>query len=135
MKLFRYMSVDELIKFFAGKTLHNTTDHGEIRGKASTAKGFCFGIGDVKQARKALRRLRGIANTQILLVFTPKNIDKFTPCRGRYVDYDKMEAEGKTSKDYRIGCCPYKYFDEYCIESYSVDDIEKIDYYGNPLSL
>ena len=86
MKLFRYMSVDELIKFFAGETLHNTTDHGEIRGTASTAKGFCFGIGDVKQARKALRRMRGIVNTQMVLVFTTKNRDTYTPCNGRYVD-------------------------------------------------
>lgn len=135
MKLFRYMSAEELRKFVAGKKLHNATDHGAIRGTATTVKGFCFGIGDLQQARKALRRMSGIVNTQRLLVFTPKNIDKFTPCKGRYIDYDKMEAEGKTSMDYRIGCCPNKYFDEYCIVNYSMDDIEEIDYYGDPLSI
>lgn len=128
MKLYRYMSSIEAVKLFRGKILKNTTDHSKKRGMASTAKGFCFGIGGMEQAKKAYRRLMGIVSPIVLLVFTPKDINKFTPCKGRYVDYDKIDAEGKTIVDYPIGKEPGKYFDEYCAESYSIDDIKKIEY-------
>lgn len=127
MKLYRYMSLNELGELFHGNTLKNTTDHGKLRGSASTARGFCFGIGDEQQAKKDLRRLRGLVNTEILLVFTPKDIKKFTPCKGRYTDYGKIDVEGKTVADYPIGEIPTRFFDEYCVESYSHDDIEQIE--------
>lgn len=124
MKLYRFMSIAECDKLLKGETLVNSTDHSKKRGTASSAKGFCFGIGDEQQAKKALRRLRGIVSTDILMVFEPKNISKFTPCQGRYIDYDKMDAEGNTIDDYSITSFPTKYFDEYCISSYSRDDID-----------
>lgn len=127
MKLYRYMSSVEIAMLFHREILKNTTDHSKLRGTASTAKGFCFGIGGMEQAKKDFRRLKGIVCPDALLVFTPKNIEKFTPCKGRYVDYDKIDAEGKTITDYPIGKEPRKYFDEYCTESYSVDDIEQIE--------
>ena len=129
MMLYRYMSSIEAAKLFHRETLKNTTDHSKKRGTASTAKGFCFGIGGMEQAKKDFRRLKGIVSPIALLVFTPKDINKFTPCKGRYVDYDQIDAEGKTILDYPIGKEPRKYFDEYCTDSYSVDDIEKIEYY------
>lgn len=129
MKIYRYMSSVEIAKFFHRETLKNTTDHSKTRGTASTAKGFCFGIGGMKQAKKDFRRLKGIVCPDALLVFTPKNIDKFTQCKGRYIDYDKIDAEGISIIDYPIGKEPRKYFDEYCTESYSVDDIEQIEYF------
>lgn len=129
MKLYRYMSSVEISMLFHREILKNTTDNRKIRGTASTAKGFCFGIGGQEQAKKDFRRLNGIVCSDALLVFTPKNIDKFTPCKGRYVDYDKINAEEKNIMDYPIGKEPSKYFDEYCIESYSIDDIEQIEYF------
>lgn len=129
MKLYRYMSSVEISMSFHRETLKNTTDHSKKRGTASTAKGFCFGIGGIEQVKKDFRRLTGIVSSDALLVFTPKNIDKFTPCKGRYIDYDKIDAEGKTIMEYPIGKEPSKYFDEYCIESYSIDDIESIEYF------
>ena len=126
MKLYRYMSVDECSQLVRGETLTNTTDHSLTRGTASTAKGFSFGIGDSEQAKKDLRRLRGIIRAERLLVFEPKDISKFTPCQGRYVDYEKIDSEGKCVDDYPIGGEPYRMFDEYCIESYSLDDIEGV---------
>lgn len=126
MKLYRYMSTDELSQLVKGETLNNVTNHSGKRGTASTAKGFGFGIGDVEQAKKDLRRLRGIVNAEMLVVFDPKDITKFTPCKGRYVDYAKIEAEGKTVKDYPFGEVPNMMSDEYCIESYSMDDIKEI---------
>lgn len=127
MKLYRYMSSFEIAKLFNREILKNTTDYSKTRGTASTAKGFCFGIGGIEQAKKDFRRLNGIVCSDVLLVFTPKNIDKFTPCKGRYIDYDKIDAEGKSIIDYPIGTEPCKYFDEYCTENYSVDDIERIE--------
>ena len=127
MKLYRYMSSFEIAKLFHRETLKNTTDHSKKRGTASTAKGFCFGIGGMEQAKKDFRRLKGIVCPDVLLVFTPKNIDKFTPCKGRYIDYDKIDAEGKSIIEYPIGTEPRKYFDEYCTESYSIEDIEQIE--------
>ncbi len=81
----------------------------------------------MEQAKKDFRRLKGIVCPDVLLVFTPKNIDKFTPCKGRYIDYDKIDAEGKSIIEYPIGTEPRKYFDEYCTESYSIEDIEQIE--------
>lgn len=127
MKLYRFMSAEESKKLFKGETLVNNIAHSIKRGSASTAQGFCFGIGDEEQAKKALRRLRGIVSTDILIVFEPKDIGKFTPCKGRYVDYDKIDAEGNTIEDYPIKSTPTKYFDEYCISSYSLDDLENIN--------
>ena len=123
MKLYRFMSIAECDKLLKGEKLVNSTDHSKKRGTASSAKGFCFGIGDEQQAKKALRRLRGIVSTDILMVFEPKDIGKFTSCKARYIDYDKIDAEGKTIDDYPITSSPTKYFDEYCISSYSRDDI------------
>lgn len=128
MKLYRYMSLGELGKFLHKNTLKNTIDHSKLRGSASTARGFCFGVGDEQQAKKDFRRLRGIVCLQALLVFTPKDIGKFTSCKGRYIDYDRIAADGKDVFDYPMGKEPNKFFDEYCAESYSVDDVEHIEY-------
>lgn len=62
------MSLDELGKFLHKNTLKNTIDHSKLRGSASTARGFCFGIGDEQQAKKDFRRLRGIVCPQALLM-------------------------------------------------------------------
>lgn len=120
------MSVEECSQLVRGETLTNATDHSKTRGTASTAKGFCFGIGDSEQAKKDLRRLRGIIRAERLLVFEPKDISKFTPCQGRYVDYEKIDSEGKSVDDYPIGGEPCKMFDEYCTESYSLGDIDGV---------
>lgn len=53
MKLYRFMSIAECDKLLKGETLVNSTDHSKKRGTASSAKGFCFGIGDEQQAKKA----------------------------------------------------------------------------------
>jgi hypothetical protein len=53
------MSSVEIAKLFHRETLKNTTDHSKKRGTASTAKGFCFGIGGMEQAKKDFRRLKG----------------------------------------------------------------------------
>ena len=93
MKLYRFMSSLECLKLLKGETLANSTDRSKKRGTASTAKGFCFGIGDKEQAKRDFRRLKGIVDLGALIVFSLKreSESRLTPCQGRYVDYTKIE--------------------------------------------
>ena len=131
MKLYRFMSNAECEKLMQGKELENHTDHSVKRGTASTAKGFCFGIGDKEQARKDFRRLSGIVSSDILVVadVSSEREYKFTPCQGRYIDYEKIDSEGKTIDDYPLFHNPHKMFDEYCAEKYSLNNFEKCHFY------
>lgn len=131
MKLFRFMSFNEGSKLLKGETLKNNTDHSLKRGSASTAKGFCFGIGDEEQAKKAFRRLKGIVDLEFLFVFTlkPESESHFTKCKGRYVDYDKIDAEKKTIDHYPFGLEPKCMVDEYCANSYSLEDFKDFRVY------
>ena len=131
MKLFRFMSDEERVKLLKGETLKNSIDHSLTRGSGSTAKGFCFGIGDEEQAIKAFRRLSGIVDCENLLVFTvkPESESRFTKCQGRYIDYDKIDSKGKTVFDYPIGLEPWCMFDEYCTTSYSLEDFEEFSWH------
>ena len=132
MKLFRFMSFNECYQLLQRETLKNKKDHSKKRGSASTAKGFCFGIGDEEQAKKAFRRLKGIVDSEILFVFTlkPESESRFTKCQGRYVDYDKIDAEKKTIDHYPFGLEPKCMVDEYCTTSYSLKDFEEYNIYG-----
>lgn len=132
MKLFRFMSFNECYQLLKGETLKNKKDHSKKRGSATTAKGFCFGIGDEEQAKKDFRRLKGIVDSEILFVFTlkPEGEDRFTKCQGRYVDYDKIDAEKKTIDQYPFGLEPKCMVDEYCTTSYSLKDFEEYKFYG-----
>ena len=126
MKLYRFMSSLECLKLLKGETLANSTDHSKKRGTASTAKGFCFGIGDKEQAKQDFRRLKGIVDLGALIVFTlkPESENRYTPCQGRYVDYTKIESDGKTIVDYPLGMEPSCMVDEFCAYSYSLEDFE-----------
>ena len=74
MKLYRFMSAYECYKLFKGETIVNSTDHSKKRGAASTAKGFCFGVGDEEQAKKDFRRLNGIVDMGALMVLDRKSV-------------------------------------------------------------
>ena len=132
MKLFRFMSFNECYQLLKGETLKNKKDHSKKRGSATTAKGFCFGIGDEEQAKKDFRRLKGIVDSEILFVFTlkPESESRFAKCQGRYIDYGKIDAEKKTIDDYPFGMEPDCMFDEYCTTSYSLKDFEEYKFYG-----
>ena len=132
MKLYRFMSTTECYKLYKGETIENITDHSSLRGSASTAKGFCFGIGDEEQAKKDFRRLIGIVDMDDLIVFTlkPESESRFTQCQGRYVDYAKIESDGKTIVDYPLGMEPSCMFDEYCTTRYSLEDFEDFNAYN-----
>ena len=124
MKLYRFMSTYECCKLFKGETLVSSTDHSSVRGSTSTAKGFCLGIGDEEQAKKDFRRLKGIVDLGVLMVFTlkPESESRFNTCQGRYVDYEKINSAGKTIDDYPLGLAPSCMVVEYCANSYSLKD-------------
>lgn len=132
MKLYRFMSFNECYQLLQRETLKNKTDHSNKRGSASTAKGFCFGIGDEERAKKDFRRLKGIVDSEILFVFTlkPESEGRFTKCQGRYVDYGKIDAEKKTIDQYPFGQEPKCMVDEYCTTSYSLKDFDEYKFYG-----
>ena len=132
MKLYRFMSTTECYKIYKGETIENITDHSSLRGSASTAKGFCFGIGDEEQAKKDFRRLIGIVDMDALMVFAlkPESESRFTPCQGKYIDYDKIYSDGDTLFDYPLGMEPSCMFDEYCTTSYSSEDFEDFNAYN-----
>lgn len=125
------MSTCECCKLFKGETLVSSMDHSSVRGSASTAKGFCFGIGDEEQAKKDFRRLKGIVDLGVLMVFTlkPESENRFSSCIGRYVDYDKINSEGKTIDDYPLGLAPSCMVIEYCATSYSLKDFDTFHVY------
>lgn len=132
MKLYRFMSTTECYKIYKGETIENITDNSSLRGSASTAKGFCFGIGDEEQAKKDFRRLIGIVDMDALMVFAlkPESESRFTPCQGKYIDYDKIYSDGDTLDDYPLGMEPSCMFDEYCTTSYSSEDFEDFNAYN-----
>ena len=136
MKLYRFMSTYECCKLFKGETLVSSTDHSSVRGSASTAKGFCFGIGDEEQAKNDFRRLKGIVDLGALMVFTvkPESESRFSACIGRYVDYDKINSEGKTVDDYPLGLVPSCMVIEYCTNSYSLKDFENFYVYHTSIN-
>lgn len=131
MKLYRFMSIAECDKLLKGETLVNSTDHSKKRGTASSAKGFCFGIGDEEQAKKDFRRLKGIVDNCALVVFTlkPESEKRFNTCQGRYIDYDQINSEGKFIHDYPFGLEPHYMVVEYCANSYSLEDFKDFRVY------
>lgn len=121
--VFRYMGEMEMRLLTTGKPITNTTNHSLTRGTASNARGFCFGIGGALAALKSLRRLHGIVDDGYLLIALPKSTMHFNACRGRYVNYKKVDNAGGIEK-FPIGKAPQKHFDELCLEEYSVNDFE-----------
>lgn len=113
------MSGKELHNLLSGEPLANTADQNKDRRMMSTAVGFCFGIGDYKQAKIDFRRLDGIVTPVFLVVFEPKNISNFTKCKGYYVDYEATEEIYGSMLRCPIGEEEAKWYDEYCTTIYS----------------
>lgn len=93
---------------------------------------FALALATKQQACKDFRRLKGIVDSTILFVGNVKSEREggFLLCQGRYIDYDRIEAEGKTIDNYQRNDRPHKMCDEYCTESYSTEDFEDYRLYG-----
>lgn len=126
MQVYRYMSEAEANRLKAGEVLENLTDHQRLRGDASTAFGFCFGIGDKAAALEAYRHLNGITSFAVLLVATPKPGVKLYPCKGRYTDYSKWSGAS-------LNAPQNTYIDELCTSRYKLEDFESYEFTQWPI--
>lgn len=122
MRIYRFMSELETFKLLKGERLVNETNHA-ASGRKSTAIGFSFGIGSLKQVKRDYRRLNGIVTSEYLLVAqTGKrpNIN-LSKCKGLYVDYAKFDKLSKEEQmQVPIGEEPKRYFEELCCTEYDI---------------
>lgn len=92
MILHRFCSAREYDSFCRGEELINTTEHGKLRGTASTSVGFCFFPEDPEDAK---HWLSGIVDFDYCITVEVKD-DEVNPSRGRYLSGDKTEVMYKT---------------------------------------
>lgn len=119
MVVYRFMSFEEWRKMEFGAQLRNNTDHSKVRGTASDAYGFCFGIGDKDKALEDLRRLRGVISIEVLVWGELAKGVRLNPCKGRYPDYEVFEKMGKPVSELIGMDMPHKFYHELCASSYS----------------
>ena len=127
-EIFRYMSTAEKKYLENGTIVNNHTDWHELRGTASTSKGFTFGIGGLDMAIQRSRQLKGIVHADWLLVGEiPDELleSAFTKCVGRYVDWRAINPKYiPTDAD----LVPEEIVDELCIEKYSTDSFTTVEF-------
>ena len=120
MKFFRFMGADECCRLCLHHRLLQQVDWHEM-GYKSTSKGFTFGVGDVEDAIKASRWLKGVVTMQYLLVADVVNTvadARFKHCQGGYPDYRKDDSTTDT-----------RYVDEVYTTNYSLGDFKSYDFY------
>lgn len=120
MKFFRFMGADECCRLCLHHRLLQQVDWHEM-GYKSTSKGFTFGVGDVEDAVKASRWLKGVVTMQYLLVVDVANVAAgvlFKHCQGGYPDYRKDDPTADT-----------RYVDEVYTTNYSLEDFRDYDFY------
>lgn len=117
MKLFRFMSKKEFIKYMNGETLVNTTDHNRDNNKMTNSVGFCFFNYVNYKPEEMLHSVTGITSISICCVFeTQRKYVRKT--MGRYmktVDKEKMLRKSFIA-------------DEYCTTEYSKERFKLIKY-------
>lgn len=120
MKFFRFMGADECFRLCLHHRLLQQVDWHEM-GYKSTSKGFTFGVGDVEDAVKASRWLKGVVTMQYLLVADVADDvadARFKHCQGGYPDYRKDDPTTDT-----------RYVDEVYTTNYSLEDFRDYDFY------
>lgn len=129
-ELFRYMSTAEKKYLENGTIVNNHTDWHELRGTASTSKGFTFGIGGLKKAIERSRQLKGIVHADWLMIAELKDMPieslGFKACKGRYKNYSGLTPRDVPDNPNLI---PDEYVDELCIEQYSTDFFASVKFY------
>lgn len=94
MRLFRYMSEQELEKYLSGKTLYNHSDH---KGSNTSSVGFCFFNQDDIDPIKAYSCLIGVASVDYLVVFNVTG-DAEKQLTKSYGVYRKPEVGNETEQ-------------------------------------
>lgn len=119
--IYRFMGNVEHTLLCQGRTIENHTQHGKLRGDASTSVGFCFGFGDENDAVHQSRFLKGIVTMQWLMVaeVSEAQMEQMHFGKGRYVmGYDK---QGNPTG--------YSYFKELCCEKMNLGDFDHVRFY------
>lgn len=115
MKVFRFMSELEFIRYMNNETMINNTDHSEMNN--CTSKGFCFLDLDEYKPEEAFHFLFGIVSPEICAIFDVEE-DRLKETSGVYsnnsVDYDSDK--------------PFFLAKEYCTNFYSSKDVKLVKY-------
>ena len=120
MKLYRFMSLDEMLAYSLGLTLHNNTDW-RLRGQASSSNGFCF-FDDSVPPEERIPYVNGVVCMDVCVEFEMIGPVSVTLSEGRYRDknytinpVDLLFGEPKTVT-----------IREYCMKSYSRDALRMV---------
>ena len=110
MLLHRFCSLQEFLRYLAGLTLRNNTDHFHFGSGGSISRGFCFFEGSPEEWA---HRLNGIVTFDVLLSVEvdPSLVRKSSGVYAHY-PYDP------------VGPAVRRLFTEYCTESYSKADFK-----------
>lgn len=117
MKLFRFMSKKEYIRFMNGEKLINNTDHKKYRNGACESVGFCFFNYAEYKPEEMLHSVTGIVSMDICCIFETAR-DKVRKSRGKYskaITRDSLERESIIAK-------------EYCTTEYSKETFRLLEY-------
>lgn len=118
MEVFRFMSIEEFVKFNNGEILHNDRVHNA----KTTSKGFCFFDLNDYRPHNAIHFLSGIVNFDICAVF----------------ETDKRNLKERYGKYYRQSTTLFPcifpsvfYATEYCTTEYSNKNFKLIKFSKN----
>lgn len=130
MRLIRFMSVTELLKYMAGETLENGT-RWSLHGSKSDSIGFCFFPGQ-DRPEDILHYAAGVVCSEICAEFETRIPEfRFRKARARYADPDDLDYNWG---DILRGRPPKRMVmrDEYSITEYSKKTLKLIRY-GHPV--
>ena len=99
--IYRFMGNVEHTLLCQGRTIENHTQHGKLRGDASTSVGFCFGFGDENDAVHQSRFLNRIVTMQWLMVaeVSEEQMEQMHVGKGRYI-YDPRTDKDPEEDEY-----------------------------------
>lgn len=117
MKLFRFMSINELRKYTNGENLINTKDHNKEDNKKTDSVGFCFFNYAHYRPEEIFHSVTGIVNCEVCCLFETerKNVRMTHGRYSRAINTTTIERESFISK-------------EYCTTEYNKEDFKLLSY-------
>lgn len=118
MKLFRFMSRDELFKYLHGEKLVNYTNHNKDNNFKTDSIGFCFFNYAHYNPEEIYHSVTGIVSNDICCIFETSR-DNLKTSSGRYAKTDLTDPR-----------LPFKVFyaKEYCTTEYSKETFKLLKF-------
>ena len=116
MRIYRFMSQEELDRYLAGETLENRTEWEREMHNRSSSVGFCF-FGDDDPIESRLRYLSGVVDFTVIAEFEADN-RKLEQSVGWYRDLSKDDGISWP--------VPTRAVKEYCTKRYSRESFRLI---------